>query len=296
MANVSTIGFGWMGLATSSTGCSDIAMATLNGKLKKGLMIGFSGDFPVTGFPSDDFGDFTILECGSGFYLASETGQTYDIANTTYVQKGTDMGRVSGKYVESFTLGGETFQMTTLFSNTKPVYRGSSNYVWYNGSEYSMTSAVGDVTGGAYANGSCLPNAGPYTQNGTNPLETSYTPQNASNFTNAMVTANGDYYQIGFLNGKATYAHALNCDWFMYFNGQEYVISNGFYNTSGIFAKNGQSDIGSGDCSTHGFVSSQGNGTGCVSGPIGEHALGTEDDASVLVTEDVLSVLATEDV
>ena len=116
-----------------------------------------------------------------------------------------------------------------------------------------------------------------------------------SGFTGGSSNANGMYFGVGYLNGKVLYRHGLSGDFYYFYNGSTWAltdtpvtISGGACYVNGGADVNGKLDNSSG--SNGNCFDGQTASVMMINGP-----RFAEDEESLMSTEDKVNVLITEE-
>ena len=246
------------------------------------------------------------FECGNAyiFFRNESSTATFNIPHFVQGNVANNSGLVTTIYPTEFVVEGKgTFHLTAGIRETgsnaaawhenAPAYKtiDGSHKIWFDGSEYVLSSKVGDKSG-ALVNGSVLPNMS------FGESKSASSTVEMSNFTGNSVSANGVYVEVGYLNDQKLYRHAETGNYYYFFNGSIWVLSDTPFNTSGSACYiNGTSSV-------TGTLNNSGGSNGrCFDGQSGfvrdggmdPRSLATEDELSLMSTEDKLKVLITEE-
>lgn len=139
----------WVGITTET--CSGPTIADLS-KLNFTTRISQTG----TAEDSTPFGaglgvEYTTFDCGTGC-LISSSEVPYEIGSIHPAHLDTDMGRISLAYPVSVSLPGDlpgagTYKMTTTFKSNKPTYKNGAWWMWWDGSNWVISTPGMDKSG-----------------------------------------------------------------------------------------------------------------------------------------------------
>ena len=311
MANINKIN-GISGFQGTDVSCENVSLYGLRNYIDKVFATSTSGSsYSVQPASSSNspFATIKNFECGNGYiFFRSGAESSWSVFNIPHFEQG-NLENNSNKLVttlfpEHFTIEGKgEFHLTSgvndpgsgskAWYQTMPVYKtlDSSLKCWFNGSSYVISSRVGN-TSSSVLNNSFIPNA-PYGD-----AKTSSATVEISGFTGGSANANGLYAEVGYVNGKILYRHAKTGDFYYFFSGQTWVLTDTPITVNGgACYVNGGSDV-------NGKLDNSGgsNGNCCdgqtanvSDGSMDPRSLATEDEDSLMSTEDKLKVLITED-
>ena len=308
MANIGKIKgvSGWQG---SDQSCDKVSLYDLRNYIDLVFVQDAGGTkytIQNTASANSPFASVKNFECGSGsIFFRKGEDSSWSTFNIPHYEQGNlaDNGNklVTTMFPVEFTIEGKgTFHLTSGDANQSkawysnmPVYKtaNGSLSVWYNGSSYVVSGTTGNASGGLL-NNSFLPNA-PY---GTS--KTSSPSVEITGFTGNSANANGLYVGVGYLNDKVLYRHAKTGDFYYFFNGQTWVLTDtpitvngGACYVNGGADVNGKLDNASGSNGN----CFDGQTANVSDGSMDPRSLATEDENSLMSTEDRLKVLITED-
>jgi hypothetical protein len=286
---------GWQG---SPESCGAVGIYDLRNHIDKIFVASATmGSGYLTVNADEAGGSFALVknfECGSAyiFFRNASSSSTFNIPSFVQGNVANNLGRVTTFYPTEFSIEGKgAFQITTSWNKNSPVYKGGSHSIWFNGSSYVLSSAVNNNSN-ALQNGSVLPNAS-YGDH-----KTSSSTIEISDFTGSSSGANGLYAEVGYYNDQKLYRQALTGNYFYFFNGSAWVLTNTPINTSGSACYiNGTSEL------TGRLDNSGGSNGRCFDGQTGRvmdggmdpRSIATEDELALMSTEDKLKVLITEE-
>ncbi len=288
----------WIG--TKPTPCTGSSISDLDGKLRQVLVLQPAGGATnaSTPFTAGLGTTFSNLSCGGAYYMQSVIGVApYNVVGMVASNLDTNAGKLSLAWPESFTLvgsqeGSGAYKMSTTFKNNRPTYKNGDWWCWFDGTSWVISTPLMDVSGTHYKNNAGLPNSGPY----GSLVVSGESCYNVSDFTGDVASANGRYCKAGFVGGRDSYTHESG-EWFIYWGGTKWVLTNTPYNRNGEWIYNGSGAL-PGDFTgtppegaSNGFAGQTGN---VVSTAIPGGALYTEDANSVLSVEDLAAVITTE--
>tara|TARA_B100000676_G_C17988331_1_gene793336 strand:+ start:538 stop:1440 length:903 start_codon:yes stop_codon:yes gene_type:complete len=296
IGNISSIS-GWQG--TPET-CGNVGIYDLRNHINKVFVAdpSMSSGYlvQIASAANGAFATVKNFECGSSyiFFRNPSSSSTFNIPGFAQGNVENNQGRVTTFYPTEFVIQGKgTFHITTMWNQESPVYKtaNGSHMIWFNGSTYVLSSGVNNNSN-ALQNGSVLPNIS-YGDN-----QTSSATIVVDDFTGSSVGANGLYVEVGYYNDQKLYRHALTGNYYYFFNGSVWVLTDTPINTSGSACYiNGTSEL------TGRLNNSNGSNGRCFDGQSGRvmdggmdpRSLATEDELSLMSTEDKLKVLITEE-
>lgn len=299
MANIGNVKSvsGWQGTPES---CDGVGIYDLRNHINKLFVatpsMGSGLTVQTASSANGAFATVKKFECGASyiFFRNPSSSSTFNIPSFVQGNVQNNPGRVTTFYPTEFSIEGKgTFHITTSWNKTSPVYKvvDGSHMIWFNGSSYVLSSGVNNNSN-ALQNGSVLPNAS-YGDH-----KTSSSTIEIDDFTGSSVGANGLYAEVGYYNGQKLYRHALTGNYYYFFNGSAWVLTDTPINTSGSACYiNGTSEL------TGRLNNSGGSNGRCFDGQSGRvmdggmdpRSLATEDELSLMSTEDKLKVLITEE-
>lgn len=307
MANITNIPgiSGWQGLNSS---CEQAGVYDYRNYIEKVFVAMTSGsvyDVVNAATANSPFAVFKNFECGNSYIFFRNPSSSDDFNIGGFIMSnvsGNSLNRMTTLYPESFVIEGKgTFHITTgvnepgvsgnAWYNNKPVYmtENRSSKIWYDGSQYVMSSVVGNKSG-SIGNESKLPNL----EFGDHKSSSSTVV--VSGFTGSSAGANDIYVHVGYLKSEKVYRSATTGNYFYFFNGSSWILSDEPFNITGNYVMRGSTLTGKVD-NTNG---SNGRGFDGQSGLVRDggtdpRSLATEDSLNIMSTEDKVSGLITEE-
>jgi hypothetical protein len=290
MANINNIPgiAGWQGEVSS---CDEVSVHNLRNHIFKVFSVATSGSTFTTQEASSANGLFALIknfECGNAyiFFRNSSSTATFNIPHFVQGNVENNPNRVTTLYPVEFSIDGHgEFHITSSWKEESPVYRtlNKSKYIWFDGSSYVLSSGVSN-TANSLKNNSVLPNT-PYGE-----ANTSSATIMISNFTGNSSGANGLYVEVGYYKNQKLFRHALTGNYYYFFNGSNWVLTDTAINIAGSSCYiNGSSEL------TGSLNNVNGSNGRCFDGQVGTvrsgevdaRSLGTESDADqkLLATE-----------
>lgn len=310
MANINKIN-GISGLQGTDVSCESVSLYGLRNYIDKVFVASTSGsayNVQTASSANSPFATVKNFDCGNAYiFFRSGSESSWSVFNIPHFEQGNleNNGNklVTTLYPDHFTITGKgEFHLTSgvndpgsgskAWYQTMPVYKtvDSSLKCWFDGSSFVISSRVGNKSG-SVLNNSVLPNA-PYGD-----AETSSAKVEIAGFTGGSANANGLYVEVGYLNGKILYRHAGNGDFYYFFNGQTWVLTDtpvtvngGACYVNGGVEVNGKLDNSSGSNGN----CFDGQTANVNDGSMDPRSLATEDAESLMSTEDKLKVLISE--
>ena len=143
----------WFGKTTTS--CTGSSVADLDGSLKNAMVLKLDGTAAESTNPfTAGLGTtFTTLLCGSAYYMQSVDGVApYTVSDMVASNLDTDAGKISLAYPESVSLPGDlpgagVYKMTTTFKANKPTYKNGDWWMWWDGSNWVISTPGMDKSG-----------------------------------------------------------------------------------------------------------------------------------------------------
>lgn len=296
---------GWQGLNSS---CNQVGVYDLKNYVDKvfvAITAGSSFIVQNASVANSPFAAMKTFDCGNSYIFFRNKASSAAFNIDGFIMSnvsGNSLSRMTTLYPDSFVIEGKgTFHLTTgvnepgvsgdAWYKGMPVYmtENRSSKIWYDGSQYVMSSVIGNKSG-SVSNGSKLPNVA------FGDHKSSSSTVVVSGFTGSSAGANDIYAHVGYLKTEKVYRSATTGKYFYFFNGSSWVLADQPFNITGNYVMRGSTLTGKVD-NTSG---SNGRGFDGQSGLVRDggtdpRSLATEDSMNIMSTEDKVSGLITEE-
>ena len=145
--------FVWVGLANDA--CTDVFIGDFQGKLQNTFIGSQNGASIPSSDPLQANLDVTYqnLDCGVGSLVFSFE-VPYEIGDITESDYKEDKGLIVVNYPMQFVFSGSSgqgvYKITSQFKNDKPVYKNGEWYLWFDGSNWILSTPSPDKSGENY--------------------------------------------------------------------------------------------------------------------------------------------------